>query len=438
MKSNQFHTVYGNFPTSLNISNLSDICVPKNGVQTGPFGSQLHQKDYVEKGVPIITVEHLGENKIVHVDTPFVSDDDYNRLIKYNLKKGDIVFSRVGSVDRRALVSEDEDGWLFSGRCLRVRPNNDIIDSVYLSYFFGLQVFKKYVRSIAVGATMPSINTKILSNLPVVYPPLSTQKKIAHILSTLDDKIELNRQMNKTLEAMSQALFKSWFVDFDPVHVKASCKSEEELEAGAKELGIAKEVLELFPGEFVESEMGMIPLGWEIGSFANDCKIVYGKNLPTTKLIDNGYEVYGGNGIIGFYSEYLYEKQQVLIACRGAASGVVYISNPYSFVTNNSLIIELPHEGILNFEYMSELARFSDFSLYRSGSAQPQITIQSINTHKFIIPDKGILIFWKQQVNIIQSSILANTQQIQTLQKTRDTLLPKLLSGELGVSEVEI
>ena len=87
MQSNQLHTVYGNFPASLNISNLSDICVPKNGVQTGPFGSQLHQKDYVEVGVPIITVEHLGDNKIVHVDTPFVSDDDYNRLIKYGSRQ---------------------------------------------------------------------------------------------------------------------------------------------------------------------------------------------------------------------------------------------------------------------------------------------------------------------------------------------------------------
>src|SRR3990172_1230110 len=94
-------------------------------VQTGPFGSQLHQSDYKSAGTPIITVEHLGENKILHQNLPLVSDEDKNRLNKYVLEEGDIVFSRVGSVDRRAYVSEKEHGWMFSGRCLRVRSNRE-------------------------------------------------------------------------------------------------------------------------------------------------------------------------------------------------------------------------------------------------------------------------------------------------------------------------
>ena len=134
-------TAYGRFPADFSEDSLANLCESKNGVQTGPFGSQLHQRDYVPVGTPIITVEHLGENRILHQDLPYVSDQDRERLNKYSLRSGDIVFSRVGSVDRRALVRRTEEGWLFSGRCLRVRPHQKKIDPAYLSYFFGLPTF---------------------------------------------------------------------------------------------------------------------------------------------------------------------------------------------------------------------------------------------------------------------------------------------------------
>ena len=127
------------------------------------------EKDYVSVGTPIITVEHLGDNRILYEDVPHVSDHDRERLSKYILHDGDIVFSRVGSVDRRALVKGAESGWLFSGRCLRVRPDPNKIDSDYLSYFFGLPSFKEHIRAIAVGATMPSLNTQILSDIVIPH-----------------------------------------------------------------------------------------------------------------------------------------------------------------------------------------------------------------------------------------------------------------------------
>src|SRR5713101_7986256 len=139
-------TIYGEIASDFESDRLVNLCEPEGGVQTGPFGSQLHQEDYVEIGTPIITVEHLGENRIVQENLPRVTEEDRTRLSKYSLRKGDIVFSRVGSVDRRALVRNEEDGWLFSGRCLRVRPNPGIIDPNYLSYFFGLPAFKQYIR----------------------------------------------------------------------------------------------------------------------------------------------------------------------------------------------------------------------------------------------------------------------------------------------------
>ena len=181
-------------------------------VQTGPFGSQLHNKDYVAVGTPIVTVEHLGNRKFSVQNLPLVSDYDKKRLAKYSLREGDIVFSRVGAVDRCSYVTSFEDGWLFSGRCLRVRCKNSV-HPLFLYYYFCNEPVKEYIKSIAVGATMPSINTKLMTDIPILLPDIAEQKFIVSILSSLDDKIELNRRINENLDQHAQALFKSWFVD---------------------------------------------------------------------------------------------------------------------------------------------------------------------------------------------------------------------------------
>ena len=169
-------------------------------IQTGPFGSQLHKEDYVEVGTPIVTVEHLGKRTFTEQNLPRVTDYDKTRLEKYILEQGDVVFSRVGSVDRCSFVDAKHDGWLFSGRCLRVRPNNQI-DPLYLYYYFCLESTKQFIRNIAVGATMPSINTKLLGELPVSFPDLIAQRRISRILSRIDDRIEINTKINDNLAA---------------------------------------------------------------------------------------------------------------------------------------------------------------------------------------------------------------------------------------------
>jgi len=169
-------------------------------IQTGPFGSQLHQEDYVDVGTPIVTVEHLGKRRFTTQNLPLVSDADKQRLQKYILHKGDIVFSRVGSVDRCSLVEGEHDGWMFSGRCLRVRPM-EMVNPEYLYYYFCGEETKQFVRNIAVGATMPSINTKLLGEVPIELPDMETQKKIAAIVSSFDHKIEVNEEINDNLAA---------------------------------------------------------------------------------------------------------------------------------------------------------------------------------------------------------------------------------------------
>lgn len=173
-------------------------------IQTGPFGSQLHNEDYVLVGTPIVTVEHLGQRKMARKNLPRVSDADKERLNKYTLEYGDLVFSRVGSVDRCSWVGQEEDGWMFSGRCLRVRPfDKKSVYHKYLYYFFTLDETKDFVRNIAVGATMPSINTRLLSEVPIQIPSIEDQKAIADTLSALDDRIEENKAINHHLAAIS-------------------------------------------------------------------------------------------------------------------------------------------------------------------------------------------------------------------------------------------
>lgn len=188
----------------LEIGQLADV-------KTGPFGSSLHERDYVDDGTPIITVEHLGDNGITHSNLPMVSESDRKRLIAYSLEEGDIVFSRVGSVDRNARISEKEAGWLFSGRLLRVRAaSSKSIDTRFLSYQFHSHGFKERVKKVAVGQTMASLNTQILRGVLIAVPSSDEQAAIADVLSAMDRDIAgAETTLVKALDlkqAMMQAL----------------------------------------------------------------------------------------------------------------------------------------------------------------------------------------------------------------------------------------
>lgn len=178
-------------------------------VQTGPFGSQLHNEDYVESGTPIITVEHMDGKYIAHRNLPLVSQNDVDRLRKYDLHTGDIVFSRVGSVDRAVMVSQHEDGWLFSGRCLRVRPYGPNTGSYFL-WWFNQPVIRQLVTASAVGATMPSINTSILNSIRIVFPQkdIVTQfcKMADGLIEIIATNLEEIRKLNDAREYIQLSL----------------------------------------------------------------------------------------------------------------------------------------------------------------------------------------------------------------------------------------
>jgi len=174
-----------------------------NPVQTGPFGAQLHAFDYVDKGVPLILIKNVLDGQIIDKGMPRITETKANELARYRLKPGDIVFSRVGSVGRTAVINKYQSGWLVSGQMLRVRLENPELNNDFLGYLIGTNWFKK---ALAVGATRKSINTEILSNLPLIVPPLAEQCRIAEILSTVDKKLELEQRRKDKLERVKKGL----------------------------------------------------------------------------------------------------------------------------------------------------------------------------------------------------------------------------------------
>ena len=196
-------TEVGLIPEDWKVTKLGDVA----DIKTGPFGSTLHEKDYVDDGTPIITVEHLSEQGIVHGNLPMVSDFDRERLKAYSLSKGDIVFSRVGSVDRNSLVQEEENGWLFSGRLLRIRIKASNVYPTFLSYYFDQEDTKQRIRAVAVGQTMASLNTQILRNVDIAFPPTKAeQQAIAAALSDVDALIASLDQLIAKKRDIKQAM----------------------------------------------------------------------------------------------------------------------------------------------------------------------------------------------------------------------------------------
>ena len=332
-----------------------------------------------------------------------------------------------------------------------VLKGGDDIDTTYL--YYALQTIK--VAPFVTGAVQKKISQQALNSMEIPYFEDKTdRKRIVEILSSFDEKIQLNTQINQTLEQIAQALFKSWFVDFDPVCAKVQAISDglslEQAELAAMQAISGKtpeeltalsqtqpdryaelaETTKAFPCEMVEVDGVEVPKGWEYQYLKDICNIVYGKNLPTTKLIKEGYPVFGGNGVIGYYDKFLYETPQTLVSCRGAASGKVLYSLPYSFVTNNSLVIEHEKSG-LSYFYIYEALKLQNLTELTSGSAQPQMTIANMAAVQILVPSEKINEVCKKYLGTLYNQIYQNNIENETLAQTRDLLLPKLLNGEI-------
>lgn len=385
-------------------------------IQTGPFGSQLHKEDYVETGTPIVTVEHLGNRVFTEQNLPRVSDSDKARLIKYTLSTGDIVFSRVGSVDRCSYVDKSHDGWMFSGRCLRVRPT-ELVDSLYLYYYFCLEETKQFVRNIAVGATMPSINTKLLGEVEIALPDLNNQKRIAAVLSSLDDKIENNQKLNDNLEQQAQAIYHERFETVSPNDLPFDWRIVtlgEVATISNKSFNPLKEpeiLLEHYSiPAFDEARFPVFELSTSIKSnkFVIDAScFMISKLNPTTKRVWKPYCL-TGNAVCS--TEFIVYK----------AKDKTITDFLYSVTDSNS---------------------FSDFMCSHvtgSTGSRQRTTPSDTLSYELILPSEDELAEFQSLVSPMYAQIRINAIENDRLKRLRDSLLPKLMSGEIDVSTIQL
>lgn len=412
--------------------------------QTGPFGSQLHEEDYVDEGTPIVTVEHLGEISFTTQNLPFVAEEDTKRLSKYLLQEGDIVFSRVGSIDRCVYVKKEQEGWLFSGRCLRVRCDEEKVNARYLSYYFKLAEFKKMMLNISVGATMPSLNTDLMDSVQLNLLERNKQDKIADLLNDIDGKIEKNNEVNAELEAMARTIYDYWFLQFDfPDENGKPYKS-----SGGK----------MVWNEELKRE---IPEGWKVKRIKDCVKhINTGLNPRDNFVLGQGDIKYVtvknlmSNGTLDFAScdtidsrakKIIHKRSDVakgdILFASIAPLGRCFIvqKEPEKWDINESVFSIRPNIDMVSKEYLylffisQAFVRLAEFS--STGSVFYGIRISTLENMQIIIPDEDTMqkftnytsdILYKKYLNFIGNHELASL---------RDFLLPLLMNGQVGFKE---
>ena len=374
-------------------------------IQTGPFGSQLHKEDYVETGTPIVTVEHLGNRVFTEQNLPRVSDSDKARLIKYTLSTGDIVFSRVGSVDRCSYVDKSHDGWIFSGRCLRVRPT-ELVDSLYLYYYFCLEETKQFVRNIAVGATMPSINTKLLGEVEIALPDLNNQKRIAAVLSSLDDKIENNQKLNDNLADLLQTIYQERFSN----------------DILAVNQGVLSDICSYSRDKVAVSELNVSTYFSTENMLSGKAGSTEATSLPTTSQTTACHK---GDTLISNIRPYF----KKIVYCEGNCG------------CSTDVLCFTPSQPRYSTYLFSTLYADKFFAFMVAGSKgtkMPRGDKQQIMTYPVVLPSEEELARFNTIASPLLEQIYSNRAENKRLSILRDTLLPKLMSGEIDVSAVQL
>ena len=387
------------------------------------------------------------------------------------LRDNDLLFARqslvLSGAGKCAIFLGDNEPVVFESHLIRVRPDEKKVYPEYLYYFFKSPQGRSEIWSITEqGAGQSGIRGSDLENINVPMPSHQEQKAIAHILGSLDDKIELNRQMNETLEAMAQALFKSWFVDFDPVldnalaagHAIPDEFSERAKQRQAVEKTDNSDIHKLFPDEFeLTEEMGWIPKGWIVDDISSLCeKIQSGgtprRNVPeywedgTIPWLTSG-EVrqtiiikvenkISESGLTNSSAKWLASGATV-VAMYGATAGqVAYIDKPLT--TNQAVCGLIPKKGYQFFNYVTLSRAVAHFEGRATGSAQQNINKGMIETTRVVVPSSISSDSFEEYCEVIFSKWIKNLHENETLAKLRDTLLPKLMSGELRISDTEV
>ena len=295
-------------------------------------------------------------------------------------------------------------------------------DPQFIAYFLQGLDFSAYSDKAAV----PGLNRNHLHEKIVRFPTdIDEQRAMAHVLGTLDDKIELNRRTNETLEAMARALFKSWFVDFDPVRAKME----------GRDPGLPQRITDLFPDRLVDSELGEIPAGWEVKALGDVLELTYGKALKADSRRGGSVPVYGSNGRVGWHDEKLAEGPGIVVGRKGTPGVVTWISTDF-FAIDTTFIV-MPKGGTQVLLFLFFALQQQDLPSIAADSAVPGLNRHLAYMNRQLIPDAAVVERFDKQVGVFFTRRSQLEGESHVLAAVRDTLLPKLVSGELRVQNTE-
>jgi type I restriction enzyme, S subunit len=405
---------------------LADLAAPeRNAIVGGPFGSNLVSRDYTEVGVPVIRGQNMG-GKWVSGDFVYVSEEKAKALNQNLARPNDLVFTQRGTLGQVSIVPHGRyDKYVVSQSQMKITVDPDKADVAFLYYLFKTPEQLQYILNSAIQTGVPHTNLGILKATPVKLPPLSVQKGIAVVLSALDDRITLLRETNATLEAIAQALFKSWFVDFDPVRARQEGRAPE---------GMDEATAALFPDGFEESELGAVPRGWRVGKLEDLLVLQRGFDLPASDRVSGDFPIIAASGPSGSHHIAM-AKAPGVVTGRSGVLGRVFLELEDYWPLNTTLWVKDFRAATPCYAY--EVLKLLDFASFNAGSAVPTLNRNHVHSLPYLIPDRECIDAYEPIAMAIHSRVRANQHQAQTLATLRDTLLPRLISGQLRLPEAE-
>lgn len=368
-------------------------------IQTGPFGSQLHQSDYSEIGIPVVMPKDLINGKISEDSIARVGSDHVNRLSRHKIEAGDILYSRRGDVGRCAYATEHEAGWLCGTGCILVTVDSSKADSKYIFYRLQMPETVGWVVNHAVGSTMLNLNTTILSGIPLKLPSLKEQKSIVQILSAYDDIIENNRKQIKLLEETAQRLYKEWFVDLR------------------------------FPGYENTPISDGVPQGWRKISLGDIAPILTGKKDANFGTKDGAYPFFTCSQEPIKSPSYSFDTSAIVLAGNGDFNVKLYRGKFEAY--QRTYVLSPIEEKYLYLLYNAVNENMAVLVKGASGSTIKFLTKGMIESIPLFIPTDRLLEQYNSYSETVQKKIECLKCAIVNATEARDRLLPKLMSGEL-------
>lgn len=427
---------------------LEDLAAPqKNSIVGGPFGSNLVSRDYVQHGVPVIRGQNMGE-RWVSGDFVFVTEEKARSLAANKARPGDLVFTQRGTLGQVAIVPEGQySEYIVSQSQMKLTPDSSKADVHYLYYAFRSNEQQEYIRNTAIQTGVPHTNLGILKRTPLKLPSLLDQRSIASVLRALDDRITLLRETNATLEAIAQALFKSWFVDFDPVRAKAEGRSPD---------GMDEATAALFPDGFEESELGLVPRGWMIGAISDLAKLnpeswtarnhprvlAYVDLANTKENVITTVAEFDFDEAPSRARRVLRDGDTIVGTVRPGNRSFAFIREPEANLTGSTgfAVLRPIESRYAEFVYLvaTQDSSIEYLTHLADGAAYPAVRPDVVGAIQTCIPPDGVLESFHEVAAPLFAKVAHNQRQAQTIATLRDTLLPRLISGQLRLPEAEV